>query len=195
VRAGDGVVLWVNGGQPLGRQRFTLAHELGHAWCGHDGAVAVDTVATLAGGATNAYEIQANAFAAEFLMPRAAVRQVVAPDPSLEELVVLAGHYGVSALVALFSCQAAGLLGDAHAARLRGEIGEGLHLELRRHLDVDELDDGLAAIDALPYLSPALRGSALGALLAGGVPIDAAALATGCDAGALQTAVVGLEAP
>jgi hypothetical protein len=32
-----GVVLWLNGGQPCTRQRFTLAHEVGHAWCRHDG--------------------------------------------------------------------------------------------------------------------------------------------------------------
>src|SRR4051794_14167342 len=70
-RSGDSAVLWVNGGQGLGRQRFTLAHELAHAWCAHDGAAGVDTVETLSGRTTNPYEIQANAFAAEFLVPRA----------------------------------------------------------------------------------------------------------------------------
>ena len=57
--------------QPPVRQRFTLAHELAHAWCRHDGALEVDTWATLSGVTTTPYEVQANAFAAELLVPRA----------------------------------------------------------------------------------------------------------------------------
>ena len=38
-----GAVLWVNGTHSLPRQRFTLAHELGHAWCRHDGSAASRT--------------------------------------------------------------------------------------------------------------------------------------------------------
>ncbi len=195
VPCGDTRLLWVNGAQPVTRQRFTLAHELGHAWCGHDGAVAVDTVETLNGTPTNAYEVQANAFAAELLVPRAAVARVVGRDPSLEELVVLAAHYGVSAWVALFRCQTAALLGADHSRRLRDELEEGLHLELAEKLDVPALDDGLARIDALPYLSPALEGSALAGVLAGAVSVEAAARAAGCASDELQDAVVALEAP
>src|SRR4051794_28357464 len=39
----DSAVLWVNGAQAAVRRRFTLAHELGHVWCEHDGALEVDT--------------------------------------------------------------------------------------------------------------------------------------------------------
>src|SRR5829696_5209464 len=46
-RRGSAAVLWVNGRQAPVRQRFTLAHELAHAWCRHDGALKVDTWATL----------------------------------------------------------------------------------------------------------------------------------------------------
>ncbi|MFF1788692.1 helix-turn-helix domain-containing protein [Kitasatospora sp. NPDC058243] len=54
------------------RQRFTLAHELGHILAGdaHDEAV-VEKVQP--GRSTTAMEVQANAFAAEFLMPRTTV--------------------------------------------------------------------------------------------------------------------------
>ncbi len=66
-----GQILWVNGNQYAPRQRFTLAHEFGHAWIGHDGRLEPDTVETLNGRTSNPYEIQANAFAAEFLVPKA----------------------------------------------------------------------------------------------------------------------------
>jgi hypothetical protein len=54
VPLGTSRLLWVNGSQAPVRQRFTLAHELGHAWCGHDGHLEVDTVATISGATTSA---------------------------------------------------------------------------------------------------------------------------------------------
>src|SRR3712207_7408724 len=59
-----------NGREATTRQRFTLAHELGHVRCGHAPAVDVDTIADLA-NRTDPLEVQANAFAAELLLPRA----------------------------------------------------------------------------------------------------------------------------
>ncbi len=59
------------------RQRFTLAHELGHLRCRHDARVEVDTFETIAGKTTDSREIQANAFAAELLAPAAGVRAMV----------------------------------------------------------------------------------------------------------------------
>ena len=66
-------MLWVNGTHVAARQRFTLAHEFGHDWCRHDGKLAVDTFETMSGKTRNPREIEANAFAAEFLLPRAAM--------------------------------------------------------------------------------------------------------------------------
>jgi Zn-dependent peptidase ImmA (M78 family) len=193
VRTGDEeVVLWVNGAQPAVRQRFTLAHELGHAWCGHDGTTSIDTFETLSGDTTDGREVQANSFAAEFLVPRAGIEEVVEGDPTLEELVVIGAHYGVSAWVVLFRCQMAGVVSEARAEKLRGEIDDGLHLEIRRHVDVATKRDRLSEIRTLPYLSPALAGSALAAMLEGAASVDAAAGATSCDADALQAAVEGL---
>src|SRR5690606_32070711 len=138
--------------------------------------------------------IQANAFAAELLVPLAAVKRLLGPDPSLEELVVLGAHYGVSAWVALFRCQTAELLTEEHGARLREQLEEGRHLELAARMDLPELDDGLARIERLPYLSRSLEGSALAGILAGEVSVDDAAQAAGCEADALRGAVVALEA-
>jgi Zn-dependent peptidase ImmA (M78 family) len=82
----DRVVLWVNGTQAPVRQRFTLAHELGHVRCRHDMAVAADTFETLAGKTTDSREIQANAFAAEFLAPAEGVRAMRDGEPTPRRL-------------------------------------------------------------------------------------------------------------
>jgi IrrE N-terminal-like domain len=73
-RQSQRTVLWVNGTEPAVRQRFTLAHELGHVRCAHDLRISVDTFETLAGKTTDSREIQANAFAAELLAPADGVR-------------------------------------------------------------------------------------------------------------------------
>ena len=65
-------LLLVNGRQALSRQRFTLAHEFGHHRMGH--ATVVDEQAAISGKLTHdRNEVCANAFAAEFLLPRDAV--------------------------------------------------------------------------------------------------------------------------
>jgi len=73
-RDGERVVLRVNGTHAPVCQRFTLAHELGHVRCGHDGATPVETFTTLGGKSTDSREVQANAFAAEFLAPAERLR-------------------------------------------------------------------------------------------------------------------------
>ncbi|MEX2374804.1 MAG: ImmA/IrrE family metallo-endopeptidase, partial [Dehalococcoidia bacterium] len=82
-------------GQSRGRERFSVAHELGHFyipshrdrpadWCGEDDMVALDASA-------NHYEWEANDFAAELLMPRAPfMTDVRARDPAFHEIAELA---------------------------------------------------------------------------------------------------------
>ena len=123
----EGALLWVNGAQFRPRQRFTLAHELAHAWCRHDGHRTVDSIATLSGTTTSPLEIQANAFAAEFLVPRAAMRQLVAGEPSLDEVVTIAAAFGVSAIVVLYRLKELRLASPARIAQLQAEIDERLH--------------------------------------------------------------------
>ena len=81
------IVIGINSGQAYTRQRFTIAHELGHHLLGHAGEIFVDK--TLRHQATiirrdaksslgvNADEIQANQFAAELLMPKNLVSEQV----------------------------------------------------------------------------------------------------------------------
>jgi Zn-dependent peptidase ImmA (M78 family) len=164
---GERSLIHVNGGHGLVRQRFTLAHELGHAWCKHNGAVAVDSVQTIGGRTTNPIEIQANSFAAEFLVPGAGLEDVIDGEPNLDVLITVAAHYRVSAITVLFRFVACELVSETRADRLREEIDAGYHLDRQAQLKPNVPKDRLARIAALPYLSPALAGSALAASLDG----------------------------
>ena len=171
-RTDDGAVLWVNGEQAVRRQRFTLAHELGHAWCRHDGTLEPDTVATLSGRTSNPYEIQANAFAAEFLVPRAGMQEQVTHEPTLDDVVTIATSYGVSAIVVVYRFKQLKLASPARIVRLQKEVEDGHHAELFDHLGLESLEDRLARIDQLPYLSPSLGGTLLEAARNGDAAVD-----------------------
>lgn len=135
-------VLHVNGAHAAVRQRFTLAHELGHVRCGHDGHLATDTLSTLSGATADPREIEANAFAAEFLMPCATIEAVPLAGPvTLEDVVRLASFYGVSASAMAFRLAGAGRVDATRGKVLQEEIAEGLHLPLYDHLDLSPLDD------------------------------------------------------
>lgn len=81
----DGVnrIIGVNSSTSPRRQRFTIAHELGHLYM-HEGkplivdhAMRIDWRDNVSSLGTNAEEMEANAFAAEILMPREMVRSWV----------------------------------------------------------------------------------------------------------------------
>lgn len=102
-------VIGVNAVQAPVRQRFTIAHELGH-WALHPGRLVIfdrpmrvnrrDSVSAMA---TDREEIQANAFAAALLMPERLVRQCVTELPAEQRrdpedaARILAGKFKVSA--------------------------------------------------------------------------------------------------
>jgi hypothetical protein len=177
----DRVVLWVNGTQAAVRQRFTLAHELGHVRCGHDADVPVETIETIGGKSTDSREIQANAFAAELLAPVGGVRALLDGEPSLEDVVLIAATFGISTIAALFRLNSLGL--TQRYALLRQEIADGLDEAVWERLGPGTVADEIAAIDAasLPRLSPALSRSALAAVAGGTASVTAAAAAAGCD--------------
>ena len=166
-----GGVVWVNGDEVVRRQRFTLAHEFGHAWIGHDAALAVDTIATLNGRTAEPLEVQANAFAAEFLVPKAGVTGRVDGEPTLEDVVRLAAEYGVSAPMMLVRFRQVRIGSAERLARLQREVDAGEHVALFDFLGLEAIDDSLARVERLPYLSRRLRGSLLDAVVHG----DAAA--------------------
>jgi Zn-dependent peptidase ImmA (M78 family) len=179
-RPGGSVVL-LHGLDPAVRLRFTLAHELGHHELGH--GAAVDTAATLYGGGGDAREVQANAFAAELLLPAQLTRawlEETAPGPvTLENVVRLAAVHGVSAKMACIRIETAGALNDPpRRARLHREIDSGEHTRLAASLNLPEFRDGIAeAREALPRVPERLGGSPLFAYARG--EISAADLAAG----------------
>ena len=70
--------LFVNASQSRQRALFTLAHELGHLLAGHTGDGVWDRAKSFAGKTPE--ERIANAFAAEFLMPVASIRKIIAEE-------------------------------------------------------------------------------------------------------------------
>ena len=190
-RDGTGAMAWVNGAQALERQRFTVAHELGHVCCRH-AQTTIDTAATISATASDPREVQANAFAAELLAPRAGVRDTIRGEPGLDDLVRLAARFGISTIAALYRCRTLGLVRTDRARRLQEEIEDGLHHDVWDHLRPARIHDLLAGLEEYPRLPPALAGSALGALLRGETSSAAAALAAGCRIDTLEAAAAAL---
>jgi Zn-dependent peptidase ImmA (M78 family) len=186
-----GAIVWVNSAQAVERQRFTVAHELGHVCCRHE-ATAIDTAETISQRTHVPREVQANAFAAELLAPRAGVETLVKRDPSLEEIVSAAAHFGISTIAALYRCRTLGLVDPRRYDQLHAEIDSGLHRTVWDYLKPSPMRDVLSDIDEYPRLPDALAGSALVALLRGDTTVTAAARAAGCSADTLADAVADL---
>lgn len=186
------VLLFVNGADPAVRQRFTLAHEFGHFRLGH--ADVIDRPADVFGAQYDPSEVAANYFAAEFLMPGQAVRRWArGRQLRLDEVVRLAGEYGVSAKAARIRLETAGALRDRDlAARLDAEIDEeGLHRDLAGWFGWQDLRDALSAVGP-PRLPAALRDSALGGILAGELTVARAAARSGHTTEEMRRALHGM---
>ena len=190
-RNGAGALVWVNGKQSLERQRFTIAHELGHACCGHE-RPAVDTTARIFGGSGDPNEVQANAFAAQLLAPRAGVRAMIDGEPTLEDMVRIAARFGISTIAALYRLKTLELVSPRRGAQLEREIGDGTQRDVWKYLDPEMLHDALCDL-VLPRLPPAFASSTLAGLLDGEVSVDAAADATGSRADVLAAAAAAFS--
>ena len=183
VARADCPLVFVNGHQALARQRFTVAHEFGHHRMGH--ASVVDEQQAISGKVHDPQEVRANAFAAEFLMPRDAIaawgRECVEGGVTLEQVVLLACEYGVSAQAARYALQNAGVLSDTQRCeQLDEEIASELHVALGQLLGLQYPHDELAdASSRLPRIPSALHSSALGDLLAGAIDAEQLAVRLG----------------
>jgi Zn-dependent peptidase ImmA (M78 family) len=196
----DCPLLFVNGDQFIARQRFTLAHEFGHFRMGHE--TVVDEQAAISGAYGHIpNEVCANAFAAEFLMPRDAIvawgRERVRGAVTLEHVVLLAAEYGVSAQAARYALDTAGVLTEPKRKRqLDDEIAGELHIELFAQLGIEPLQDQLAAASARrPRIPRELRDTAVGDLLAREIDIDGFAQRMNCEPAEVDAmlAALGLD--
>lgn len=109
----------VDSSVPLGRQRFTVAHELCHFLLRDTDRLIVDKQLT---GRTNA-ERRANAFAAHFLMPQESVRRYLrSREPSEEVVIELVYTFGVSLQALLWHLFNLGLLSKGRMKKMQ-EVG------------------------------------------------------------------------
>jgi Zn-dependent peptidase ImmA (M78 family) len=178
MRRGDQSFVFLDGSEDVARQRFTLAHELGHHWLGH-GSV-IDGVESIETGVGDPREEQANAFAGEFLAPESALHHWMEAqdDPPLElEVVVdLAMWFTISVPAAVVRLTQADILqrpGDRR--KLKTAIDRGTHKGLERQRESERAEDGLAKIareGALPRLPRRMRESALALYAAGTISIE-----------------------
>lgn len=89
------------------RSRFDIAHELGHLVLHHNAAKSNNSV----------QEKEADIFASEFLIPRAALKAYLPKLPNLTEIFAFKATYRVSALDTVISLHRAGILSDASYKR------------------------------------------------------------------------------
>ncbi|MFD0782795.1 helix-turn-helix domain-containing protein [Micromonospora azadirachtae] len=121
------------------RQRFTLAHELGHLIAGDSQDLLVDE--NLYGRKTPD-EKRANAFAAAFLMPAASMQAQVSRVYPSEELVArLLGTYGVSLDALAFRLHNLGLVNATTRERIRSMSSSRIALRSGRAADLQARND------------------------------------------------------
>jgi hypothetical protein len=100
----------MSGDTPTQRQRFTIAHELGHWICHAQGVDAAPTFCRsqdVSQDTDRVLEREANVFGAELLMPEAAVREAWAAFPDAS---TLASRFAVSSLAAQWRLYGFGLV-------------------------------------------------------------------------------------
>lgn len=92
----SGYAIFVNDTQAKVRQRFTMAHEIAHFILhrSYIGDGIVEDALLRAEGFTNSLERQANAMAADILMPRGLISD--AQDRGIVEIPALASYFNVS---------------------------------------------------------------------------------------------------
>jgi Zn-dependent peptidase ImmA (M78 family) len=174
----DRPFIFLNGDQAVARQRFTLAHELGHHRLGH--AAVVDGSKEIDGKSDEPVEKEANAFAGEFLAPDQALRSWMQAngEPLITMPVVCRiGHwFGISAPAAHVRLQQANILQLPKQIKyLQTQINRGAHKSVERALELEGTEDSLGRIArerAVPRVPSAMRDNALAAYGAGLIDLD-----------------------
>lgn len=168
--------IFVNASHIVPRQRFTLAHEFGHLRMDH--RQRVDSPTDLASWGGPPEEVQANAFASEFLMPKTTICERYGGEAiSLETVAEISCEYGVSGKAALIRLKTAGMVEDPLFSKLDAEILDGHVTTVCEHNGWESLDDSMTDLDP-PHLPE--RPSALASFLAGRIGLEQFAAITQC---------------
>lgn len=100
IKSHSSSLIAINSGMSLGRQRFSLAHELYHYYFDHD---TTSTVCSSAIGTGNTKEKRADQFASYFLIPSAALYELITSlkkdqnrKLNINEIIRLEQYFGVS---------------------------------------------------------------------------------------------------
>jgi Zn-dependent peptidase ImmA (M78 family) len=134
--SGDSFVA-VNADHNPVRQRFTLAHELGHLYMGHQPRVELSS--ELFGSTRDPQEVEANYFAAELLAPRAAItgwledRDLVAEAAAPDTAAQLALEFGIAFPTAAYRLERVGAIGPTAKQRLVEELFSQAAALVNRH--------------------------------------------------------------
>ena len=114
-RNNEGWTIYVNKNHHINRQRFTIAHELGHYFLHrHEGNIFTDEIFFRAGYLGNEkqkMEWQANEFAASILMPRNEIEYYL-NEKHITDIVELAEVFQVSTLAMRYQLERTQLLSD-----------------------------------------------------------------------------------
>lgn len=102
-------IIYVNPKNSNIRQRFIIAHELGHYFCGHDSSPRIDTEFNLSPIVYKPEERQANAFAAQLLMPEIYLNYFIFNE-KIADLDILADKFKVSTMAIHFRLKNLGLV-------------------------------------------------------------------------------------
>ncbi len=135
----------VNASKPLVRQRFTLAHEFGHYFLGHGNTYDV----SVNWSNRDPKEVQANFFAASFLMPApaiaAALSRMAATTFDFDTLVTLATQFGVSAKAMRIRLETVEAITAKQVRQFDALIEHQAHYGRHEALGVTPVSDTLAA--------------------------------------------------
>ncbi len=111
----------INSSMTLGRQRFSLAHELYHLYYDDN----LSSICLKNVGIGNDIEKKADSFAAYFLMPRASLSQVVDKllkkhkgGLSIEDIIYIEQYFGVSHKSALYQLKSCGYINEKELNKL-----------------------------------------------------------------------------
>ncbi len=123
------------------RQRWTLAHEIGHIVAEDSDSILVDE--NVWSGRAVPIETRANAFAAEFLVPSAALAAEVGGDTELTEEVIgyLLGRFRVSLDALAFRLHNTGLVDYQDRDRIRAMSSRAIALRAGRVAELQSRQD------------------------------------------------------